>query len=117
MRKRLILLLITIVTVVLSLNLSKAEASNISSDYCDYTTFSYMQFSRGKLLKNYSEQELKPYIKATHKKRFYGWPSLFELRKQMGDSEDVWKRPIAALNKKAIELWNTYNEEPWEYEK
>lgn len=73
MRKRLILLLITIVTVVLSLNLSKVEANNISSDYCDYTTFSYMQFSRGKLLKNYSEQELKPYIKATHKKRFYGW--------------------------------------------
>ena len=49
--------------------------------------------------------------------RFYGWPSLFELRKQMGDSEDVWKQPVAALNKKAIELWNAYNEEPWELEK
>ena len=49
--------------------------------------------------------------------RFYGWPSLFELRKQMGDSENVWKQPVAALNKKAIELWKTYNEEPWELEK
>ena len=49
--------------------------------------------------------------------RFYGWPSLFELRKQTGDSEDVWRLPVAALNKKAIELWNAYNKEPWELEK
>jgi hypothetical protein len=35
----------------------------------------------------------------------------------MGDSEDVWKLPVAALNKKAIKLWNTYNEEPWEHGK
>lgn len=51
------------------------------------------------------------------KLRFYGWPSLFGLRKQMVDSEDVWKKPVAALNKKAIELWKKYNEEPWEPEK
>jgi hypothetical protein len=48
--------------------------------------------------------------------RFYGWPSLFKLRKDMG-KEDVWKKPVAALNKNAKELWEKYNKEAWEPEK
>jgi len=46
--------------------------------------------------------------------RFYGWPSLFEVRKLVFATEDSCKLPVAALNKKAIELWNSYNKEPWE---
>ena len=64
-----------------------------------------------------NEHELFKYIverKRGSSLRFYGWSSLFVLRKQMGDSEEVWKKPVAALNKKAIELWEKYNEEPWE---
>ena len=49
--------------------------------------------------------------------RFYGWPALFGLRKQMGDSENVWKQSVAVLNKKIIDLWKTYNKEPWEPQK
>ena len=65
-----------------------------------------------------NEHELFKYIIERHQGslRFYGWPSLFELRKQMG-AEYEWEKPVAALNKKAIELWNAYNEEPWEPKK
>lgn len=66
-----------------------------------------------------NEHELFKYIKGrrTGPLRFYGWSSLFGLRKQMGELEDVWKQPVSVLNKRAIELWNTYNDEPWETEK
>ncbi|MCR5706041.1 MAG: hypothetical protein K6G48_04540 [Acholeplasmatales bacterium] len=73
MKRRLIALVMIVFVLVLSLRLNRVEAASVSSDYCDYTTFSYMQFSKGKLLKNYSDSELKPYIKQTHKRRFYGW--------------------------------------------
>lgn len=64
-----------------------------------------------------NEHELFDYIcrRRTGSLRFYGWPCLFELRKQM--NEDDWKKPVAVLNKKIIDLWNTYNDEPWEPEK
>lgn len=55
-----------------------------------------------------NEHELLNYIigrRSSHI-RFYGWPSLFELRKQMDDSEDVWKQPVAALNKRIMDMWN-----------
>ena len=66
-----------------------------------------------------NEHELFNYIRGRYHGdfRFYGWPSLFELRKQMGDSEDVWKRPVAELNTKIVKLWNSYYEEPWEPQK
>lgn len=62
-----------------------------------------------------NEHELFDYIRSRYhgNYRFYGWPSLFELRKQQFTSEYSWKRPVAALQKKAIELWNANNEEPW----
>lgn len=65
-----------------------------------------------------NEHELFKYMigRRTGNLRFYAWTSLFQVQKEMCE-EDVWKKPVAVLNKKAIELWNKYNEEPWEPEK
>lgn len=45
--------------------------------------------------------------------RLYGWPCLFELRKYMDDAK-AWERPVGALNKRVKELWEKYNDGPWE---
>ena len=65
-----------------------------------------------------NEHELFKYLigrRTGNNLRFYGWSCLFELRKNMGE-EDAWTKPVAALNKKAKELWEKYNTEPWEPE-
>lgn len=66
-----------------------------------------------------NEHELFKYIRGRYKgtRRFYGWPCLFELRKQMGDSEDVWKQPVAMLNKKLMDLYKLFTEQQTEPEK
>lgn len=69
--------------------------------------------------RNDNERVLFNYIVARRNEplRFYSWSTLFGLRKDMKESEDVWKRPVAALNKKAKELWESYHDEPWEPQK
>ena len=66
-----------------------------------------------------NERKLFDYIRGRYHgvHRFYGWPCLFELRKQMENSEEEWIRPVTSLNKRIIELWKAYNKEPWEPQK
>lgn len=72
MKKWLILLFILLVIMPFGFRNVNA-ASKSGADYSDYKTFSYMQFSKGKLLSNYSNSELKPYIKKAGNRKFYGW--------------------------------------------
>lgn len=57
-----------------------------------------------------NEHELFNYIRERKKGpiKFYGWISLFEYRKLMGNSDDVWVKPVAGLNKKINDLMKTY---------
>lgn len=66
-----------------------------------------------------NERELFNYIRGRYKGqyRFYGWSCLFALRKQTDDSEDEWKKPVAAFNKKLMDLYIAYNGEQKEPEK
>ncbi len=75
MKKNILLFLSVLIFVSLFLvNTKSVDAkSTAGADYSNYETFSYMQFSKGKLLKNYSDEELKPYKKKTSKRKFLGW--------------------------------------------
>ena len=70
--KKYFLFLIICIFFLIASNVDLSAKSN-NADYSNYETFSYMQFSKGKLLRNYSNEELKPYITATNKRKFYGW--------------------------------------------
>ncbi len=70
MKRKLLIFVLTIFSLVtLSFNMVKTKAVSCS----DYQRFTSITPSSGKLLVNYSETELKTYIKATKKKRFSGW--------------------------------------------
>lgn len=73
MKKRLIILVLLILLMPQLFNVSKKVKAEGEADYSNYETFSYMQFSKGKLLRNYSDEELSPHIKSTYKRRFRGW--------------------------------------------
>lgn len=73
MKKNILLILISFLVISCFVIKNKSTDAAGSSDYSNYETFSYMQFSKGKLLKNYSDEELAPYKKKTSKRKFTGW--------------------------------------------
>ncbi len=64
-----------------------------------------------------NEHELFNYIRGHYigYSKFYGWPSLFELRNSLGSSENVWKQDVAAFNEKLTNLYKTYTEQQNEH--
>lgn len=65
--KKLIVLLI----IVLSVNLH--ILNKVDADINDYTSFAYINVSRGKLLRDYSSNELSEAVAKTKDRRFCGW--------------------------------------------
>ncbi len=52
---------------------SNAKVSAPDTDVSDYRKFTSFQMSSGKLLKNYTNQEIKDHMKKCNKRKFTGW--------------------------------------------
>ena len=72
--KRLLVLIIIILFTSISLNVSaKDTALSADADISNYTRFSSMQISKGKLLSAYTKSEINSHMKTCNKRKFSGW--------------------------------------------
>lgn len=72
MKKILVLIMPLLILIALA-NLTKLKAKGADSNTSDYTKFSSMQLSKGKLLVNYTSSDVKEHMKTCNKRKFAGW--------------------------------------------
>lgn len=74
MKKRILAIILAFFVLLSLSNIKGVHAEGrLDSDTSDYKKFSSMQLSSGKLLKNYSNEELDASVKACSKRKFMGW--------------------------------------------